>query len=825
MNREAPETFGALLRRYRLHAGLTQEALAEKAGLSPNAISALERGVRRRPYPDTVHALARALDLDAAQLQHLLRLRQPEPPAGSRQPASAAPAPGALPRFPTPLIGREAEVEHVVASLAGPLCRLLTVAGPGGAGKTHLAAQVAAALAPRYRHGVVWVPLAPVSRAGQVPYALVDALDLPLRGDEPVRDQLLQALHDRELLLVLDNMEHVTAALDLVEAILETAAGVACLVTSREPLASPYEWILDLQGLPVHPDPAAPPDQASPAVRLFELHARRVAHDFALDAANQAAVTRICQLVEGLPLALELAAAWVRTLSPAEIAAEIAGSLDLLAARERTGPARHSSLQAVFAHSWRLLTAEERAVLARLAVFRGGCDRAAAAAVAGATLPLLAALVDKSLLRRTAPAPAATRFELPELLRHYALDQLQADADKAHSARQRHCAHYAAQLALRGERFLRGEHQVIWSEVVVDLDNVRAAWDWAVQQRDLQALASMGPALYLLTEFKGFVEEGLIWFREAAEALRAPPAEVRHNPELAWTLGQMLSLYGKAAAQGGRYPQARDLLGQGYELLRERGDVVVATGTLVGLGYTAFVLGRYAEARAWFSESIGLARARGAPYVLALSESMLALVALAEGAADALPLAQAALADWPAPGNAQPFTTGLWALSWVLAEQGSLLEARQAAQELLRLGDAFQSPWTRGAAALQLGLIALAQGDAGAARDYAQQSEALFAGLGEPWSLTRARIARGWVAHAQGERDEARRCFEQALARARALQLAPLVCAAQFALATLIQDEAPAAALAFLDQVVDNPAAAHPIRTRARALRHALLPP
>ena len=838
MNSEKSETFGALLRRYRMHAGLTQEALAERAGLSPNAISALERGERRRPYPHTLLALANALRLEPEQYRRLVRLREQEAvpsdgvPSDRAQPnglqgqsrsRSEHPRQGSVPLAQSSLIGREAEYGEIARSLSTPECRLLTLVGPGGVGKTRLALQLASDLVADYRDGVIWVSLVPIAEPEQVAFTLVEALNLQMRSTEPVVDQLMRAVQTREMLLVLDNMEHVLEAVGLIEAILASAPGVICLVTSRERLGTRSEWVIDLHGLALSEDKSEEEGAHSAAVQLFAARARQAAHEFAVTAANRADVRRICRLVDGLPLGIELAAAWVRTLSAAEIADEIANNLEFLTSKDRGGPARHRSLQAAFEHSWNLLSADERQVLARLAVFRGGCDRAAAKAVAGGGLPLLAALVDKSVLRRAPDTSGLTRFDMHELLRQYALAKLQTNPDEKRRTRERHCAYFASQLGERTGAFLSGGVHAAWGELALDLDNIRAAWAWAVQQHDHQALTQMGPNLYLICEFQGFVEEGLTWFRGAAQALRAAVSETPHNPELVWALGQILSLYGKAASQGGHYRQAREQLTQGYGLLQQRGDILVETGTLVGLGYTAFVLGSYGEARAWFGESIGLSRAHGATYFLAVSESMLALVAQAEGAEDALTLAQVGLQDSRLLGQPHGLITALWVLSCILQGQGALAEAQEAGEEALKLSAELQHLWGRGSALLQLGAIALAQGDTSRAQDLVEESVRIFTQMGEPWSLGRALVARGQVAAAQGQQHEARSWFEKALNKAGAVQLDPIVCSARYGLATLLQEEAPAAALAFLEQVIQHKASEFAVRDRAMALRRVLI--
>ena len=835
MHTQPSASFGVLLRHYRQRAALTQEALAEQAGLTPNAISALERGERRHPYPTTVHALATALQLEAQQRDLLLRLAQTKaqglqtiPPTempalmeSIAQTRARQPHRTALPAAPNALIGREEQHAAIVAALLDPACHLVTLVGPGGAGKTRLALEVASSLAGQFADGVFWVALAPVAAADSVAVAIATALQHPLHGAAPPAAQVLDLLRDRDMLLVLDNMEHVLAAADLVATLLEHAPKVRWLVTSRERLRLAGEWVIDVPGLAL-PDAQGVEDGAhAAAVRLFEVRARQVMHQFAVTEANQRDVTRICRLVEGMPLGIELAAAWIGTLTVAEIADEIGRNLDFLHLADRNAPARHRSLRAVFDHSWNLLTAEERQVLARLAVFRGGCDRAAAEEVAGATLPLLAALLDKSLIRRELDS-TGPRYGLHELLRQYALAQLEADPDEAARTRDRHCAYYARQLGERTGAFLNGAAPVANSEVAPDLDNLRLAWARAVQQRDHRLLAQMAHSMQVICEVRGLFEEGVALFRDAASALKAELAAVSttapaSDPELVWTLGHIVSLYGNRAARCGHFGEARNLLHEAYALLEQRSDLLLHSGTLAWLGYMAYVLGAYEEARGWLTRNIQLSRAHGDTFFLARSESILALVAQAQGAhKEALALAQAGVDDWRANGHPCSLAMGLWVASDVLLTQGAAAHAEEAAREGLHLGAWLQDPWSTGAALLQLGTLALGRGEPVEARTMVEESLSIFTQLGDPWSRGRALIALGRISQAQDRREDAREQFERALNIARATELDPLVLEAQYGLASLMGEDTPAAALAFLDQIIAHPAAEH--RTRERAL-------
>jgi predicted ATPase/DNA-binding CsgD family transcriptional regulator/transcriptional regulator with XRE-family HTH domain len=844
MQTQPSVAFGTLLRYYRLRIGLTQEALAEHAGLTPAAISALERGERRQPYPQTLDALARALELDADQRDLFVQVARAKQGPLATEPPADVPAivqrlsnargtrarHAALPIAPNPLIGRADEYATIARAVTNSTCRLVTLVGPGGVGKTRLALQVATTLAAEFADGVAWVSLAPVAAADHIAAAIADALQVPLHGAESPADQVLDALRDRTMLLVLDNMEHLLEATSLLATMLEQAPSVRLLVTSRERLRVGGEWVIDVPGLALPPvGPSTRLVQVA-AVQLFTQRAQQVAHAFVVTDANGAAIARICHLLEGMPLGIELAAAWMGTLSPTQIAEEIARNLDFLALADRTAPPRHRSLRAVFDHSWSLLTADERQVFARLAVFRGGCTRAAAEDIAGASLPVLAALVDKSLIRRIDDATDMPRYELHELLRQYALAKLQDNPDAEARTRDRHCAYYARQLGERTGAFRCGAANLAMAEVAPDLDNLRQAWAWAVQQRDHGALEQMGPSLQVICEVRGLFEEGVVLFREAVGALRAtlggaPTSAAGHNPELVWTLGHMLSLYGNRAARCGRFEEARDRLHEAYALLEARGDLLVGTGTLAWLGYMTYVLGEYAEARAWFTRSIELARAYGDTFFLARSESMLALVAQAQGVGDeAVTLAHTGVRDWRANGHPCSLAMGLWALSNILHGQGESTQAEAAAREGLQLGAWLQDPWSTGSALLQLGTIALARGETATAHDLVEESLTIFGELGDPWSQGRALVARGWVAEAAGNTAEARAAFEQACDIGRATQLDPIRLNAQYGLASLMRADAPSAALALLEQIIAHPATEATTRTRALQLRTHLLP-
>jgi predicted ATPase/DNA-binding SARP family transcriptional activator len=432
------------------------------------------------------------------------------------EPALLAAAQRALPTPTTPFFGREQELAVVAQALADPHCRLLTILGSGGIGKTRLALHAADAY--QAAGQVAFVACVALQSREDLIAAIADAAGYTFYGEDPADQQLLAHLRPRSLVLVCDNFEHLIGHAGVLSSILAAAPQIKILVTSWERLQLSEEWTLPLSGLPL-PDPAD--FASSSAVQIFEHSARRVQPQFALAAEDVAAVARICQLVEGLPLAIELAGAWVRALSCHEIAAEIEACLGFLTSSLRDVPERHRNLRAIFDRSWQLLSEPERAVFRQLAVFRHGFCHPAAQAVAGASLPLLAAFLDKSLLRRT----AAGRYESHEFIRQYTEEQLKTNQQEYAAVTARHYAYYAALLADHAGLLQRGDQPLASGVTAAEVENIRAAWAWVLEHGDLAQIAAFSEGLYQFYNTHGWYYEARDVFAQAVATLeQRPPA-------------------------------------------------------------------------------------------------------------------------------------------------------------------------------------------------------------------------------------------------------------------------------------------------------------
>lgn len=565
-----------------------------------------DRAGVRRVYDLCVTTLRRELDVEPApttQAAYEQFLRQEAPAAvpETMSPAATPPAarPRPLPQPGTPFIGREVELAHLAEWLADPGCRLITIVGPGGMGKTRLALETAVAHQRIFPDGVAFVDLAPIRDAGLVAatIAQVAAHSAPERSAHP--SQLIPALADKTLLLVIDNMEHVLDASDLLPEILHGAPGVKLLVTSRQRLELAEEWLFDLGGLPL-PDAHTPPAENS-AVALFVQAAKRANRHFDLTAAEETAVGRICRLVGGIPLALQLAATWVRVLSCAEIAQEIERDLDFLASSQRHLPERQRSMRAVFDYAWQLLTPTEQTVGRRLAVFRGGFTREAAESAAGASLPILSALVERALVNRSGDG----RYHLHELVRQYLLHKLLLTPADDQEARQAHAA-YFQNLAAEAHAQLEGPEGMRWlAQLDAEIDNVRAALAWALENRAAAVAVSLAGQLWRFWWWRGYWREGLDWLEKVLALADDTAAADGLTPT---TLALAYQGAGVLARSSGDYAQARRYHQAGLTIQQQAGNGRGMAASLNSLGNLALFEADYAEAERCFNESLALYR-------------------------------------------------------------------------------------------------------------------------------------------------------------------------------------------------------------------------
>lgn len=506
-------SFGEWLQKRRNQLGLTRAGLARQVGCSTITIKKIERD-ERRPSIQIAELLAEHLQIPTADREDFIRRARGEfvERFGAPTEISLADEPAEvdsshkhnLPPQTTPFIGREIEIEEIVADLANPSCRLLTIIGVGGMGKTRLGIEVAKAQLGQFSDGIVYVPLAPVqgnsieSSLAAPLAALTDALGITLQGSGSPTTQIHGYLRQKELLIVFDNFEHLLDSAETLSPLLANAPDIKLLVTSRERLDLQEEWLYPLQGLAYQ--------LGGTAVELFVQRARQVNRRFdpQLEAS---AMQQICELVEGMPLGLELAASWASQLSCTEILVEVKQEIDFLETTMRNVPARHRSLRAVFAHSWQRLTEAEQQILMNVAVFRGGFEREAATAVAEATLRQLSTLVNKSLLHRN----QAGRYEMHELLRQFAKEKSKAIVDFEIGSQAKHGIYYLTLLAEQ-RRFTLGEYVgdptlSAMPAITRDIDNFRAAWLWGLEHQHFQLLLDASKPLFVFYEDKGWIIE------------------------------------------------------------------------------------------------------------------------------------------------------------------------------------------------------------------------------------------------------------------------------------------------------------------------------
>jgi predicted ATPase/DNA-binding CsgD family transcriptional regulator len=388
-------------------------------------------------------------------------------------------------------VGRKSEMADVQDRLLSPECHLLTITGLGGSGKTRLAIEAAHAIAPHFQDGVVFVALQQIPRSDLLVQTIAQALNLTLYGEDDTETQVFNYLSDKSMLLFLDNFEHLLIGAPILSTILSYAPNVKILVSSREALNLQEEWLYPLKGMSIPLSTYTTSLEDYEAVQLFLYHARRVQPSFDL-AHEHESIIRICTMTAGLPLAIELAASWLKGLTASQIAAAMRHNLDFLSTTARNIEERHRSMRAVFEQSWKLLPENEQRIFARLSIFLGGFDADAADQVAGASFSVLAGLVEKSLVQMA----SSDRFTIHEILRQYGLEKLEAFGETGTTYTQ-HSAYFAQRMLHQEAALKQLDQMETMRSIERDFENVRLAWEWAISKQQGAHVHAMLNSLYL----------------------------------------------------------------------------------------------------------------------------------------------------------------------------------------------------------------------------------------------------------------------------------------------------------------------------------------
>jgi predicted ATPase/DNA-binding SARP family transcriptional activator len=680
-----------------------------------------------------------------------------------------------LPAQTTPFVGREQELAEILDRVRNPACRLLTLAGPGGVGKTRLALQAgqlaldagvepAGETASLFRDGVFFIPLASARTPTEIPTLIAAALEINLYRDAAAQEQLLAGLGNRSLLLILDNFDHLLEGADLVADLVAAAPGVKVLVTSREALNLAEEWFHPVGGLsfPASDDEMSQPLAEYGAMRLFEQCAHRARIDFSL-AEDEIHALRICRLVDGLPLAIELAAAWLKTLPTATIADEIERGIDILTTQQRNVPERHRNMRAVLEQTWKMLAPKEQEVLMRLAIFRSGFRQDAAAQVTGASLLTLATLVEKSLVRATANG----RYQLHELLRQFAGERLAAHLDQEPSTRAKHSRFYL-QLLAGYESQLYNKHQhLALADLSAEIDNIQAAWEWALAAGELEAVEQAVEPLYQFYWTRSRGLEGATIFSQALAHLQATP-QLRHHPRYDHLLRHLLVQRGIFHFFLGDYEASEEDTVNALLLSRRLGEQSEIAEALIILGMTAAWRGERAVAQDRFEESRALFEQSDNSHGLADVLHHLAMLHLqfgdyAEGhrlASESLMLCRdLERADWTAWAHD--------ALGWHDLLTGAYDSARSHYEQALALFESIGHERGVSLALGGLGMVAWAQGsELAQARELNEQSLAIMRRIGYRLHIASRLSVLALIANDMGDFETARTYAHEGLASA-----------------------------------------------------------
>lgn len=678
-----------------------------------------------------------------------------------------------LPPDATPFVGRRSELQRLHRDIHLPERRLVTILGPGGVGKTRLLLELARRLAHnapgRFLHGIRYVSLAHLDNPQRLPVAIAEALDVTLSGVR-ARDALLDYLREKEILLLLDNFEHLLTltsgghqdGVDLVAAILREAPSVSMIVTSRERLQLQEEWVFDLSGLPAPPAGWTPDEENAlgqtegdyPAIDLFLQSAQRASRHFQPGTEDLRAIAAVCRRLEGLPLGIELAGGWVRQFSCSEILSRIEADVNFLTTAARNVPARHRSLRAVFEQSWQMLAPEERQVAASLSVFRDPFTARSAEEIVDAPPHILAALVDKSILRR---AGSDARYDMHNLLQQLAAEQLAQMPDRRHAVMAAHAAYFAAFIEARTDAVKGGGQREAYREIGAVIDDVRAAWNWDLQQKTLSNIARSLEGLFYFYWSKGWLQEGT---EMAARVIRA----AQHEDETRLLVQAQMWL-GEFYAWLGRYDDALEATMQAQTLCLRHDYLPELMFTYSCLGRIYTWSGDYNHALPAIKEGLDLARKLQDDHWLAIILNGLG-IAVAEAQADydeAWNLFEESLAISRRLQDDFGVARALLNMGSLLQEVEEYDEAQELYEQSLVIYRRIEYTYGIGAALNYLGQVTYLQGKLDQARTLIEEGYDLNREYGSRWAIVRSLTQLGNVARQSRVWREAQQRYNEAL--------------------------------------------------------------
>jgi predicted ATPase/DNA-binding SARP family transcriptional activator len=722
-----------------------------------------------------------------------------------------------LPLQPTPFLGRKEELEALAERLTDPTCRLLTILGPGGVGKTRLAIQAASEAEALFLNGVHFVPLSSVTSAESMLPAIARALGLHFHRMRSPWSQIIDYCREKEMLLLLDGFEHLLgpnpgkgktkekSAVDLVVEILQQAPRVKVLVTSRQRLNLRWEWVFDLKGLPYPTSEAGDPEAALQnsqwsSIRLFLQSARRTCWRF--DPRNEAEwVVRICQVVEGMPLGIELAAAWVGTRSCASIARGIKENLDFLSCSMKDVPLRQRSLRATFDYSWNLLSATEQRVLQRLSVFQGGFDREAALRVTGASQSLLSSLVNKSMLQRQ----ESGRYRMHEVIRRYAEEKLRS-ANEEKEVRQRHMRYFVVMAERAKQALNKRDQDAQMDQLEREYGNLRRALEWALNGEESAGVGlRLASALWRFWEVRGYLTEGSSWLQKAIDRAGASPASLHARAHaflglgrLQWCQGKYelsrksfeesealfqgledkrgvsrsLSNLGLVAWRQSEYEKALSFYERSLALGREAGDKPGVAVTLANMALLAWFRGEFQKAERLYSESLSLFHELGDKQNIALSLNNLGALVQEMGDYErSRDLLTESLALFRKLGAKQGIAWALGNLANTAWNTGDYRKAQELWEESLALAQELGDRYAAAVSLINLCKAASERREVDLAEELCKRGLALHKKMGNKRDIPECLENLAIVAHQQGREERAARLFGAAEALRKAFDV------------------------------------------------------